>query len=700
MGAGQRAGRVLGRGSRAGTGTPARRSRMPWALALALAVVAVLVGAPPASADDGLATAATSRYVLDEKATTVEATIRLDLRNVAPDRGNTYYFYNAFSVPVPAGAEKVRARSNGSSLPVDVRRTEDPSTDLARISFPDLRYGRSRSIDLTFEVPGEKPRARDGTRVGPGYATFAVYGLGDPGQSTVEVVAPSTMTFDATSDDFTATQSGDTTTQTATTTNDEGGFWAVVSLRDPERTDERPVDAAGTSLLLNGFQDDPKWADFVADRVTTGLPVLEKLVGAPWPGGLERIREDASPSLRGYDGWFDPSDDEIVIGERLDADLIFHELSHAWISGDRFDERWVSEGLAQVVAERTVEATGGEPVDHPKASRGSSGAVPLNDWGGSASSRSSDVDAYAYPAAYTATRALLGDLDDDTFAAVVGAGIRGERAYDPPGTADTDGGRTSWSRWLDLVETRGGVEDAAAVFRRWALTGEERAQLEPRAKARTAYAALDDADGAWLPPEGLRDAMTAWDFDRAASVRTKVAGLGPAAVGVQEAAERAGTTVPASIRSSYEDAEQDEQYAALASSLPRAAEAVTVVAAAERAADRDRDPVSALGATLLGVDGRAGEAVASLDDGDLAAATSEAQDATSRADKALLVGLAVPLVALLLLVALGWWVRSFLRARERRQTAEEDTRRAALAALSLTGGSEPARRGRENPYDG
>ena len=86
----------------------------------------MLVGAPPASADDGLATSATSRYVLDAKATTVEATIDLDLRNVAPDQGNTFYFYNAFSVPVPAGAEKVRARSNGSSLPVDLRSTEDP----------------------------------------------------------------------------------------------------------------------------------------------------------------------------------------------------------------------------------------------------------------------------------------------------------------------------------------------------------------------------------------------------------------------------------------------------------------------------------------------------------------------------------------------------------------------------------------------
>ena len=110
--------------------------------------------------------------------------------------------------------------------------------------------------------------------------------------------------------------------------------------------------------------------------------------------------------------------------------------------------------------------------------------------------------------------------------------------------------------------------------------------------------------------------------------------------------------------------------------------------------------MSALGATLLGVDGQAGEAVASLDDGDLAAAMRAAQDATSRADKALLVGLAVPLVALLLLVALGWWVRSFLRVRERRQAAEEDARRAALAALSFAGGSEPARSGREDPYGG
>ena len=312
----------------------------------------------------------------------------------------------------------------------------------------------------------------------------------------------------------------------------------MVSLRDPSRTDERSVEVNGVALLLDGFQDDPGWSRFVAKQVTKGIPALEKLVGAKWPGGLERIREDASPSVYGYDGWFDPTDDEIVIGERLDTDLIFHELSHAWVNGERFDERWVSEGLAQVLAERAVKATGGTPYAHPKVSRSSKQALALNTWDSSAGGRSDDADDYAYPAAYAATKDLVAGLDDAQLAEVLGAGIRGERAYDPAGTKDTDGGRTTWSRWLDLLETRAGVDDAAAVFQRWVLTGKQRAQLAPRAEAREAYATVDEADGAWLPPEGLRDAMTAWDFDRADAVRAKVAGLGAAALAVQDAAKR------------------------------------------------------------------------------------------------------------------------------------------------------------------
>jgi hypothetical protein len=649
------------------------RRRGTWAVALAMG--AVLAG-QPALADEGLTTGGHSRFVLDPKATTVDATVTVDLRNTTPNRDGFFYYYDAFSVPVPAGAEKVRARSGGSSLPVSLEGTEDPSTKLARITFPNLLYGRSRTITLTYEVPGEKPRSKDSTRVGPGYASFAVYGVGDSGRNLVEVVAPSSMTFDSTSDDFTSTEQGELTTYSSDAVSPEGGSWAVVSLRDPARTDERVVDVGGVSLLLDGFQDDPKWSRFVAQQVTKGLPALEKLVGAKWPGGLERIREDASPSLRGYDGWFDPTDDEIVIGEQLDADLIFHELSHAWVSGERFDQRWMSEGLAQVLAERAVKATGGTPSRHPSVSRGSSDAVALNAWGGSAGTRSEDVDAYAYPAAYAVTSSLVRPLDDAELSAVLGAAIRGERAYDPAGTKDADGGRTDWMRWLDLLETRVGVTNGADVYSRWVLTDQQRATLAPRAKARAAYAELDEADGAWLPPEGLRDAMTDWDFQRADAVREKVAGLGAAATAVQTAAQRAGIEVPDAVRAGYERAEHDEQYAALASTLPEAATAVTAVGAAGQAAGRGRDPVSALGATLLGVRGRAAQASALLDDGQYVAATTTAQDATSRSDKALLAGLALLALVVLLVAGLVLWVRRSLARRGRHR----DHREAVLAA--------------------
>ena len=659
------------------------RRRVPWAAAAVL--VACLLG-QTALADEGLATGATSRFVLDPKATTVKATVTIDLRNVTPDQGSFYYFFNAFAVPVPAGAENVRARSGGSTLRVSLRGTEDPSTRVARISFPNLLYGRSRTIVLTYDVPGEKPRSADSARVGPGYATFAVYGVGDAGRNTIEVVAPSSMTFDATSDDFTSDEKGSTTTHATSATDPEGGYWAVVSLRDPDQADEKPIEVGGVSLLLNGFKDDPKWADFVAEKVTVGLPALEQLVGTPWPGGLERIREDASPSLRGYDGWFDPSDDEIVIGERFDADLIFHELSHAWVSGERFDQRWVSEGLAQVLAERTVLATGGEPARHPTVSRRSGDAVALNDWGGSAGSRSADVDAYAYPAAYAATRAVLADLEGEELAAVIGAGLRGERAYDPEGTRDTDGGRTSWSRWLDLLETRGGVTDAPEVFSRWVLTSKQKAQLAPRKEARAAYAAIDEADGAWLPPEGLRDAMTAWDFERAGAVRDQITGLDEAATRVQDAAASAGVAVPTAVREAYEKAEQPEQYAALASGLPKAAAAVPPVALAERAAADDLDPVSALGATVLGVEDRAVQAATALDDGRYDEARVLAVEATDRAGRALLVGLGLVLLVLVVVAGIGWFGWRTVSTTGRRRDVEDAERAALLRAFEEDAG--------------
>ena len=166
----------------------------------------------------------------------------------------------------------------------------------------------------------------------------------------------------------------------------------------------------------------------------------------------------------------------------------------------------------------------------------------------------------------------------------VGAGLRGERAYDPAGTKDTDGGRTIWSRWLDLLETRGGVDGRRRGVQPVGPHREQKAQLAPRKEARAAYATIDEADGAWLPPEGLRDAMTAWDFERAAAVRDQIAGLDEAARPCRMPPRPPVSRCRPPCARRTRRRSSDEQYTALATALPKAAAAVPPVALAERAA--------------------------------------------------------------------------------------------------------------------
>ncbi|SKC42165.1 gluzincin family metallopeptidase [Krasilnikoviella flava] len=652
------------------TPLPARRRRaaptaaLPTVLGAGL-VAALLLAGPAAVADEGLTEESHSRYVLRAKDTEVRATMTTTIGNVTPDRGLTYYYYTSYAVPVPAGAQDVRATSGGASLPVRLEGTDDPSTRYAVATFAPLRYGSTRTIEWSFVVPGEPVRSEDYTRVGDGFATFATPGVGDAGRTTVEVVLPASMTFDATSDVFTHERSGKTVTYTATENTDKDGIWAVVSARDPKKADEKAVEVGDTTLTLQSFPGDERWTRFVAKRLTTGLPVLEDLVGRPWPGGLDTIREDVSPKVLGY-AWFDPDNDEIVIPEDLDEATLYHELGHAWLNPDRLKERWLSEGMTEVVAHRVVALTGGksDPWDAPD--RDADVAVPLSAWDARPGELDEDAEAYGYAASYTVVQKLLGNLDDDTFTAVVSAAQAGQSAYERPGSTDENWGRTDWRRFLDLVETRGEVAGAPKVLRTWVLDADQRSALKPRAAARDAYAALDDADGAWSPPLGLRTAMTDWEFGDAKDVRGALDGAAQDAGAVQAAAEAAGLDVPAPVRAAYEGASGADDYAGLATLLPRAAAVMTRVGEAGRAAAADRDPVSGLGALVLGVDRASARAQADLAAGDLDAAASRADAAAGRADAAPWVGAGL---VVLVLGAAGGVAALVVRRRRRAGSA-------------------------------
>ncbi|WP_183100119.1 hypothetical protein, partial [Nocardioides pelophilus] len=585
--------------------------------ALAVAAATAALTAPAAHADDGFDVDSTSRYVLRAEEEVVRATMTMTVTNERPSyrTGNyiQYFYLPSITIPVPMEAAQLAAVSNGSPLSVTREPTKDPSTALATIHFPsNLLYGQSRTVTVSFVLKGERPRSKNQTRVGPGYASFAVYGPGDAGQNTVQVVLPASMSFDATADAFDdgkSSKSSKSVTYTATADTEGFGFWAVVSARDLDIARSRTVELGDQDVEVLAFSDDKRWLRFVTSRMTSGVPVLEELVGTPWPGGLTTVREDRSVNVRGYDGWFDSSEDSIVIGEELDQELLYHELLHAWASSTSFEERWLYEGIAQYLAAQAVATQGDEPVRRKPASATATSkhAVPLNTWG-DAGGRAQPTDGYGYPASYRAMESLLDGMDDDTRSVVLAAAIAGQSAYAVSGETRLTASRTGWRRFLDLVQVLGHDDGAPQTFSKWVLTPAERKLLQDRRRALADYQDVDDADGQWAPPLGVRAAMTDWEFEQAQQALTQVADLGPAVIEVQEAAQRHDTQVPESVVALYQDAESAADYDELSDTLPRAATAVEAVGAADAAAAESRNPVAALGALVLGLDDKAAEA--------------------------------------------------------------------------------------------
>jgi hypothetical protein len=312
-------------------------------------------------------------------------------------------------------------------------------------------------------------------------------------------------------------------------------------------------------------------------------------------------------------------------------------------------------------------------------------AVPLNTWD-DADGRAQPTDRYGYPASYRAMKALIDGTDDDTRSAVLAAAIAGQSAYAVSGDSRLTASRTGWQRFLDLVQVLGHNDKAPQTFKKWVLTPKEGKLLEDRRRALADYQGVDDADGPWVPPLGVRAAMTYWEFEQAQQDLTQVADLGPAAVAVQEAAQRHDMEVPEAVVALYQDAEGASAYDELVDTLPKAATAVDAVGTADAAAAESRNPVAALGALVLGLDDRAAEADDLLAEGDLAGATTAAGAASDAAERSTLLGGGLLAGGLALLVGLALIGRGLLRGRARRRQARAD---AAPVAPAAAGGTVP-----------
>ncbi|UFU07354.1 hypothetical protein [Ruania halotolerans] len=649
-------------GTQLTTGDHPRR----WRAALLTLVIAALAFAafafdpalPPASAAEGLTEETHARYVVGGDGT-VTAEVRTTITNVTPDQGAQYFYWTDYRIGVPASATNIHATSGGSSLLVTIDEDEqEPDQHWAFASFAPLRYQQSRTIEWTYQIEGAPLRSEEWTRVGPGYAVFAAQATGDDGTVSVEVVAPRDLEFHASSE-FESDRDGQQMVYRSEEYSDEWGVWSAVSLRDPDESEavEIPVDGVVT-LSVESLPGDDAWREFAVDRIETGLPVLEELVGAPWPAEIRHVREDVSPHVLGY-AWFDDIGNEIVVGEELDESTLYHELGHAWFAPPAFSGRWLYEGLTEVTAQRAIAIIGGDgsTARHAPDPEGE-GALPLTEW--SETDQRTEHDTYGYPASYTAIDAILGDLDDETFGAVIAAAYAGEGAYEHAGSTAHNGGPVDWQRFLDLAAERGGV-DGTEAYREWVLPEQHADILEDRLTAREHYADLDAVDQAWQPPLGLRTAMTEWDFAASEDTITRLAPVSESAARVHEEAERTGLAVPEPIRAAYEDAESEEDYATLETLLPQAAAVIEQVSASTTTIAAENDPVTEFGEALLQANRTVATADEALAAGDLDRAQLLAESAAAQAAWATWLGVAFIAGVAIVLVLLVLAVRALIR---------------------------------------
>jgi hypothetical protein len=492
-------------------------------LALCLLWLAVAVTVPgdrvaAQSADNGLEERSVNSFEFDPARGVVRVTIDIDLRNVTTDRvdANTVSraYFDSYAVAVPLGAENIVATRDGTVLDGTlVSDPEFPAFSAYRFPLdPPLFSGASTTVQVTYDHLGAPPRDPVPWRVNEAYAGFVAYGLGDEGLVTLRISQPFAYEFDEYTD-LTGFDVGEPD-QFGTVVYTRAGLSEdtriTVGLANDDRLVSRPLGVVGVDLELRSWPDDPDWADFAAARVESGIPTLGNLIGSDWPAeGSFVVRQSVEPNRSGYAGWFDARTNEIAVGEALDADTIYHELSHAWFNRRLSTERWLTEGIAQVYAAELVRRDGEEarspsaPVVDDPATR------PLTDWTALDDERA--LEEYGYATSFWVVDALVDDVGFDRMRQVI-AGLRsGTSPYGA--TDDVERPTDDWKRVYDAFVEVGGSSVAGELFGAHVVDADGAISIQRRDRAAADVDGLAARSSPWDLPVGIRNRLERWETD-------------------------------------------------------------------------------------------------------------------------------------------------------------------------------------------
>lgn len=565
-----------------------------------LAILLALSVAPGrVAATEGYRLSASTVYRIDAAGVvTVEATYRMT--NTKPDRNlgggrYEYYYFSGITVPVGSEVADLTVQVDGRDAEFEVIEDIDGFTELDVSYRSNLRYDRTATTVVRYRLVGGAPRSEESfERSNAAYASFSVYTWADPARGSVRIEVPADWTVEYVGSDLTEQVALGVRVLEATEIADPDEFWVAFTTRNDAVLESSRVEVGGARFEVRSWPGDDEWAAFAKRQVTDGIPLLEDLIGAPWPDTDETdVIEASTPYLRGYGGYYYAGDSLIEVGEDLDSWTMLHELSHAWFNSTNVEDRWISEGLADAVSALAATELGATAADVSYDPDDPDAAdvepFPLNAWR-VPDEQDDPAEYYGYSTSYAVVRGLFDEIGERRRTELLAALIRGTRAYQGEGDEVVVGGSVGWRELLDLAEQIGGSTELAQTYRDTVLAPDSRDELDLRDETLAAYAALVERGGTWAAPEAVRGEMARWRFTSASE---QIADA-DAALDVRDeldaVLEPIGLEPTAAIEAAYQDA-------------PRSLDAVTeelgaqLGAAGELAALR-----SELAGVLAGID--------------------------------------------------------------------------------------------------
>lgn len=560
--------------------------------------------------------------------------------------GNTIiqYYLDRAGIYVPEEATGLMITSDGEELTYTIEEDVEEDDEIVGLDLLDIRfprrifYNRSVDIRIEYDLPGDDPRSDSLFRVNPAYASFSVIAWGDPGRIEVVVMLDDQFAVDAWGSEYLVTKEGSDIVYTMTDIEDPDEWFMVFTARNDDRLIDSSADLEDFDVNIRSWPSDNWWASEVEKAVQAGLPVLSEMIGLDWrPEEVLEIRESIEPNLLGYGGWYLDTGDVIEIGEYVDRHLVLHEIGHSWFTNDLFTHRWITEGLSDEFAARTVASLGWAELtefelEEDPPDRDGTFSPQLNEWVFPDGDESGidQIEQYGYTASWWIMHQIVEEIGIDGISATIAAADADEIAYRGDGDPEAVDPSDDWRRFLDLVQEVGGSSDAPQLFDDWVLSEAE--SLDERDAARATYSELADEAGDWSMPLAVREPMSDWDFDLARARMAEASDVLEIRTEIDALTDLLGVEAPESLEAAYEDTGAD-----FASTLEAANDlhsAAETVVAAHDAVEADMGLLESIGLIGEDPDAELEQAVTAFASDDLDLANSEANEAIALIDNA------------------------------------------------------------------